>query len=86
MGQSSRPCATPQPKPKRNWELMVEKFSRGTDEGCSNLDLPIADPIDSTFLREAEELRRCTKGQGELIEQACAQLAPNRLLPFEEEK
>ncbi|CAL1394468.1 unnamed protein product [Linum trigynum] len=86
MGQSSRPCATPQPEPKRNWELMVEKFSRGNEEGCSNLDLPIAGPIDSTFLREVEELHRRTKGQGELFVQACAQLARNRLLPFEEEK
>ncbi|CAL1378726.1 unnamed protein product [Linum trigynum] len=86
MGQSSRPCATPQPEPKRNWNLMVEKFARGTEEGCSNLDLPIVSPIDSTFLREAEELHRRMKGQRELVEQACAQLARNRLLPFEEDK
>ncbi|CAL1379037.1 unnamed protein product [Linum trigynum] len=84
MGQSSRPCATPQPEPKRNWELMVEQFSRGTDEGCSNSDLPIIGPINSTFLWELEELLRRTKRRGELIEQACAQLAHNRLLPLEE--
>ncbi|CAL1355039.1 unnamed protein product [Linum trigynum] len=84
MGQSSRPCATPQPEPKKNWELMVEQFSRGADEGCSNSDLPITGPIDSTFLLESEELLRCTKRLGELIEQACAQIAHNHLLPLDE--
>ncbi|CAL1394380.1 unnamed protein product [Linum trigynum] len=39
-GISSRPCATPQPEPKSQLELMVERFVRGTDEGFSNLDLP----------------------------------------------
>ncbi|CAL1371999.1 unnamed protein product [Linum trigynum] len=40
MGQTSRLCATPHPEPKSQLELMVERFARGTDEGCSNLDLP----------------------------------------------
>ncbi|CAL1394787.1 unnamed protein product [Linum trigynum] len=63
---------------------MVEQFSLGTDEGCSNSDLSIAGPIDSTFLQEAEELRRRTERLGGLVEQASAQLAHNRLLPLEE--
>ncbi|CAL1378905.1 unnamed protein product [Linum trigynum] len=84
MGQSSRPCATPQPEPKSKLELMVERFARGTNEGCSSKDLPIANPIDSTFLPEAEELRRCTERLGGLVEQTCAQLAHNRLPPLEE--
>ncbi|CAL1370862.1 unnamed protein product [Linum trigynum] len=63
---------------------MVERFAGGTDEGCSSKDLPIANPIDSTFLQEAEELRRCTERLGGLVEQACAQLAHNRLPPLEE--
>ncbi|CAL1410983.1 unnamed protein product [Linum trigynum] len=37
---SSRSLATAQLEPKRKMELMVERFARGTDEGCSNLDLP----------------------------------------------
>ncbi|CAL1389151.1 unnamed protein product [Linum trigynum] len=40
MGHSSRPYASPQPEPKSELELMVERFSRGTNEGCSNLDFP----------------------------------------------
>ncbi|CAL1354443.1 unnamed protein product [Linum trigynum] len=63
---------------------MVEKFSLGTNEGCSNLDLPITGPIDSTFLRESEQLHRRTKRLGGLVEQACAQLAHNHLLTLEE--
>ncbi|CAL1377030.1 unnamed protein product [Linum trigynum] len=39
-GHSSRSLATPEPEPKSELELMVERFSQGTDEGCSNLDLP----------------------------------------------
>ncbi|CAL1382643.1 unnamed protein product [Linum trigynum] len=40
MGHSSGPCTTPQPEPKSKLELLVERFVRGTDEGCSSLDLP----------------------------------------------
>ncbi|CAL1370497.1 unnamed protein product [Linum trigynum] len=84
MGHTSIPCATPQPEPKRKLELMVERFVRGTDEGCSSMDLPIANPLDSTFLRESKELLRCAERLGGLVEQACAQLAHNCLLPLEE--
>ncbi|CAL1388924.1 unnamed protein product [Linum trigynum] len=40
MRHSSRPCATPKLLPKSELELMVERFARGTDEGCSKLDPP----------------------------------------------
>ncbi|CAL1400098.1 unnamed protein product [Linum trigynum] len=42
MGHSTRPCATPQPEPKSELKLMVDQFSWGTDEGCSNVDLPMS--------------------------------------------
>ncbi|CAL1381434.1 unnamed protein product [Linum trigynum] len=84
MGQTLRPCATPQLEPKRKLELMVERFARGTDEGCSSKDLPIANHLDSIFLSESEELLRHTERLKGFVEQSCAQLAHNRLLPLEE--
>ncbi|CAL1394213.1 unnamed protein product [Linum trigynum] len=66
---------TPKPELKRELQPMVERFARGTDEGCSMMDLPISYPFDSTFLRESEELLRHMERLGGLVEQACAQLA-----------
>ncbi|CAL1382124.1 unnamed protein product [Linum trigynum] len=62
---------------------MLERLAQSTDKGYSSMDLRIADPFYSTFLWESEVHLQHTVRLGGLVEQACAQLAHHRLLPFE---